>query len=68
MVTHQLNMKDEVKKMTPDSRIETLKRCCYDIAVEKSTSNPQRYAWDVDVRLEAMKTFAILVEAENGKQ
>ena len=54
--------------MSNDSRIETLKRCCYDIAVEKSASNPQNYRWDVNVRIEAMKTFAILVEAENGKQ
>lgn len=54
--------------MIPDNRIETLKRCCYDIAVEKCPSNPQKYAYDATTRIEAMKTFAILVEAENGKQ
>lgn len=54
--------------MTPDNRIETLKRCCYDIAIGKSVSNPQKYAYDASIRIEAIKTFAILVEAENGKQ
>ena len=54
--------------MSIDNKIETLKRCCYDIAVEKSYSDPSRYAWDVDVRLEAMRTYAMLVEAENGKR
>lgn len=54
--------------MSIDNKIETLKRCCYDIAVEKSSLDPSRYNWDVNVRLEAMKTYAMLVEVENGKR
>ena len=54
--------------MSIDNKIDTLKRCCYDIAVEKSSSDILRYKWDVDVRIEAMKTYAMLVEAENGKR
>lgn len=54
--------------MSLDSRIETLKQCCYDIAVERSSADPLKYKWDVTSRIEAMKTFAILVEAENGKR
>ena len=55
--------------MSIDNKIDTLKRCCYDIAVEKSSSDILRYKWDVNVRIEAMKTYAMLVEAEkNGKR
>ena len=54
--------------MSLDNKIDTLKRCCYDIAVEKNSTDPSRYKWDVTTRIEAMKTYAMLVEAENGKR
>ena len=49
-------------------RLDNLKDLAYEIATEKSTVTSSGYRWDVNVRLEAMRTYAMLVEAENGKR